>query len=113
MARKDKIAEAEYQAEWYRRPGNMEKVRAARIARAAVIVAMVREYKNRPCMDCKVQYPFYVMELDHRDPSLKLVHPHRLSTTGWTDARVKEELAKCDVVCANCHRIRTNKHLGC
>ena len=27
---------------------------------------LVRDAKNRPCADCGVQYPYYVMDLDHR-----------------------------------------------
>lgn len=26
--------------------------------------------------------------------------------------KLKEEIAKCDVVCSNCHRIRTSKRAG-
>lgn len=59
-------------------------------------------------MDCKIKYPYYVLQLDHRDGRVgsddkaisKLVH--------WVGLeRIKEEVKKCDVVCANCHAIRT------
>jgi hypothetical protein len=26
---------------------------------------------------------------------------------GWTYGEILEEIAKCDVVCSNCHRVRT------
>lgn len=29
-------------------------------------------HKNRPCGDCGVQYPSYVMDFHHRDPAEKL-----------------------------------------
>lgn len=57
-------------------------------------------------MDCGVPYPYYVMEFDHRDPSQKLANIGRLLGNSWK--RLKDEIAKCDVVCANCHRERTH-----
>jgi hypothetical protein len=63
--------------------------------------------KDKPCADCGVQYPPCVMDFDHvpeRGP--KLFH------LGQPERNLKEvraELAKCDLVCANCHRIRTWK----
>jgi hypothetical protein len=62
--------------------------------------------RARPCADCGVRFPLFVMQFDHRDPSQKryLVSqmPGRVKL-----ATLMEEIAKCDVVCANCHRVRT------
>lgn len=70
------------------------------------------EQKNQPCMDCGVKYPSYVMDFDHRDPSKKMFGPSRIADFGWL--KIKAELAKCDLVCVNCHRERTfgpiNRH---
>lgn len=68
----------------------------------------VADYKNRPCADCGVQYPSYVMDLDHLPELTKLVKVSTLVSTGASIKRIKEELSKCEVVCANCHRERTN-----
>lgn len=59
-------------------------------------------------MDCGISYPSYVMDFDHRDPSEK---EFGLATSGATYAlsRIKLEIEKCDIVCANCHRERTHK----
>ena len=68
--------------------------------------AFLKEYKANPCVDCGVSYPHYVMDLDHRDPSTKSFNPARLVNMGsWV--KLQEEIAKCDLVCANCHRRRT------
>lgn len=65
----------------------------------------IREQKIRPCMDCKKKYPYYVMEFDHkRDKVFMLSNGHKFS---WDN--IKKEIKKCDVICANCHRIRTHK----
>ena len=62
--------------------------------------------KGVPCMDCGISYPPYVMDFDHRDPTVKSfgLGPSPLSKTL---EEIKLEVAKCDVVCANCHRIRS------
>lgn len=56
-------------------------------------------------MDCGVHYPSYVMDFDHRDPSTKKGGVGKFVSVGWKS--LKEEIAKCDLVCANCHRERT------
>jgi hypothetical protein len=63
-------------------------------------------------MDCGISYHWMVMDLDHRDPMLKEIQPAVMAIRGWGLKRAMEEVAKCDVVCANCHRIRTAKQLG-
>jgi hypothetical protein len=72
------------------------------------IRAIIRQAKEKPCTDCGVQHPFYVMDFDHRPGETKLF------ALGSVGARVRvslqrllAEIAKCDVVCANCHRERT------
>jgi len=62
--------------------------------------------KDKPCMDCGVKYPPYVMDFDHRDPSQKVGGINWLITNG-TWEQVLAEIEKCDLVCSNCHRIRT------
>ena len=45
------------------------------------------------------------MDFDHREPKGKLI---KLSRLVWGNRqRMIEELRKCDLVCAVCHRIRT------
>lgn len=61
---------------------------------------------DQPCADCKVTYPYYVLDFDHLPGSDKAF------TIGESVKRVGkrqmiDEIAKCDIVCANCHRIRT------
>lgn len=62
-------------------------------------------FKRKPCDDCGKRYPPYVMQFDHRDPAQKKFNLSR--SDGKSKAAVLEEIAKCDVVCANCHAERT------
>jgi len=46
------------------------------------------------------------MDFDHRDPSQKR-HSVMAMVSRTGTAAILTEVAKCDVVCANCHRMRT------
>jgi hypothetical protein len=67
----------------------------------------LRDYKeHRGCADCKTNFPHYVLEFDHRPGTKKLGNVyHVLKKYGIEKAR--QEIKKCDVVCSNCHKIRT------
>jgi len=67
---------------------------------------LVRAKKDKPCVDCGVKYPFYVMQFDHTDPSQKVANVNRL-VANRSMKKALAEIEKCEVVCANCHSIRT------
>jgi hypothetical protein len=71
---------------------------------------LLRQYLlEHPCVDCGEVDPL-VLEFDHlRD---KAENVSRLVGAGHSWRRVVAEIAKCDVVCANCHRRRTFTRLG-
>ena len=60
-----------------------------------------------PCADCGKRYPYYVMDFDHKKFSDKIADVSRMFTRNWSLDKIKAEVKKCEVVCANCHRIRT------
>jgi hypothetical protein len=65
-------------------------------------------FKAHPCRDCGETDPV-VLEFDHlRDKRFNI--GGRLAYYNWD--RILEEIAKCDVVCANCHRRRTARRQG-
>jgi hypothetical protein len=69
---------------------------------------LVREAKNgQPCADCGIEYPHYVMDFDHRPGFVKRANLSILVKRGAAEAVLRAEIAKCDLVCANCHRVRT------
>ena len=74
------------------------------------IKAIMSEYKKTlKCKDCGFSTLIYtdVMEFDHLDNK-----KHTISTmvsTGLSWENIMKEIKKCDSVCANCHRIRTQK----
>lgn len=62
--------------------------------------------KRTPCMDCDVQYNPWVMQFDHRPEEEKVADISKL-VRGGSWKKLVDEIAKCDVVCANCHIMRT------
>lgn len=69
--------------------------------------AVIDAAKRKPCADCRRTYPWYVMEFDHT----RGVKARNINA-GMGYYRLLDELAKCDVVCANCHATRTYKRRG-
>jgi hypothetical protein len=67
-----------------------------------------------PCDDCGGVYPLVMLDFDHRQPTHKLF---ALSTARNYAirhlSRVLQEVRKCDVVCACCHRVRTQARRTC
>lgn len=96
ISEKDRISKRKWAVK------NKEAVARVRAERAAVI----QKAKDKPCMDCGVKYPLFIMHFDHRDPSLKVKSVSQMTTHSLK--KIQEEIAKCDVVCANCHGIRTH-----
>jgi hypothetical protein len=99
---------------WYSRHAETQKQAVTRnnVRATEERRRVIRAAKQRPCVDCGHSYPFYVMDLDHvRGTKFRsisqMVNGHKYSI-----AKILEEIAKCDVVCANCHRERTFSRLG-
>lgn len=98
-----------YARDWQRKNGKRYADRAR---------ALIQEHKVGPCVDCGGDFPQVCYDFDHRDPMQK--HPSLRGKLGHTSVRRNmnylartsatqflDEIKKCDVVCANCHRIRT------
>lgn len=68
---------------------------------------IIDEAKAKPCMDCGRVFGPEQLDFDHvRDKKFQNIS--ELRNNGSVSLEMlKKELAKCDVVCVNCHRIRT------
>ena len=62
---------------------------------------------SMPCMDCQQFFPPECMDFDHRDGAEKVDCVSLLLNRSWDV--VLAEINKCDLVCSNCHRIRTKR----
>ena len=71
---------------------------------------LVELKKNKSCKICGFS-DFRALEFHHRVPGAKEVGLSRIgSKRGWKWDRILEEAEKCDIICANCHRIRHSPH---
>ncbi len=78
-------------SDWQKKKGRLNKIKAI-------------EYKGGKCEDCGGVFEACCYDFHHTDPSIKDSNIARL--TGRDFENMKEELDKCVLLCANCHRIR-------
>lgn len=76
-------------------------------ARWRANAAMLNEIRDVPCADCGRRFLPCVMQFDHRDPTMKTHEVTRILMRARSV--ILAEVAKCDIVCTNCHRDRTYK----
>lgn len=88
----------------------IEKARVRNAEQTRVNNAFLIEYLTcHPCIDCG-ETDIVVLEFDHlRD---KVADVSVLAGQGYSLEKVKREIDKCEVVCANCHRRRTARRAG-
>lgn len=64
---------------------------------------------THPCVDCGEKNPI-VLEFDHKKDKVDCVG--EIARRNGSLKAVKDEIAKCEVRCANCHRIKTAQSNG-
>jgi len=84
-------------------------MRELRRTRKAWRHAEINKIKSGPCIDCGKQFSPHVMDFDHREPSSKEYNISYLVNKDLPWSKVLREISKCDIVCACCHRKRTQK----
>lgn len=100
----------EYQAKWIsdNRERHRERVRKSlSIKRKNNTILYLSLFEKKSCIDCgESRIP--TLDFDHIDPSTKkfnISQGFRLNYS-WED--ILEEVDKCEIRCANCHRIKTS-----
>ena len=66
--------------------------------------------RSHPCVDCG-QIDVRVLEFDHVHGN-KSYNIARMISEGFSWSTIEVEIAKCEVRCANCHRIKTGEKNG-
>ncbi len=79
--------------------------------RREIITEFYRQAKTVPCADCGTKYDPWVMQFDHRVGTEKCYNVSYMAAKGMSIDKLKEEMIKCDVVCANCHCKRTHDRI--
>ena len=79
------------------------------IARRNKQVEFLQEYKlKHGCADCGYNAHYAALQFDHL-PGTDKKFTIAQKAKAYTLSRLKAEIAKCEVVCANCHAIRTTR----
>lgn len=97
-----KECRSKYLKKWYKNNSTLQKNRARQSKEK--IAEYVRHLKTtQSCVDCGNFYHYSQMDFDHlRDKKFCI---SKATHSGIELA--KKEIAKCELVCANCHRLRT------
>lgn len=99
-----------YHKEYYLK--NTEKLKAKTVDMNRKIRLRNREFlkkikESSPCSDCKNYYPYYVMTFDHIFEKTESLA--NLSRACVSLERLQQEIDNCELVCSNCHHIRTHE----
>lgn len=104
---RDKQNEKDWKRRWYL--ANKDRHTALSRASAARRKAIYENLKSGPCVDCGTQYPPCVMQFDHVRGDKKAIVSDLARRRSV--ATMLAEIEKCDLVCANCHAVRTSNRL--
>ncbi|MBI2452467.1 hypothetical protein HYV50_05340 [Candidatus Pacearchaeota archaeon] len=95
----------EYRREWYISHKKSEK-KYVRIRKKKIREWIEHYKKSLKCKVCSENHPA-VIEFHHKkDKKFEISY---MVANGYSIPRIREELEKCEVLCANCHRKRHYK----
>jgi hypothetical protein len=86
-----------------------EYATVSRVKTKARNKAYVDEVKSGPCTDCGGRFPTVCMHFDHLDGATKEFEISWAIARTFSLERIKLEIEKCELVCANCHAVRTER----
>ena len=87
---------------WYHR--NAEHAKGKVKERRRALFKWFREYKTTlSCKRCDENHPA-TLDFHHRNPADKVNEIAQTVADGWSKEHILKEIAKCDVLCSNCHR---------
>lgn len=95
--------------QYYKEKGELHKknvVRRNKKNRKVLQDYILQHFKSNSCKDCGNSDP-RVLEFDHLPQFKKSKDISRLLAASVSTNTLQKEMDKCEVVCANCHKIRT------
>lgn len=98
MSRRGSLQQSRHQSKHFRSSTYQEH----RLQNRKQAKAFIRELKAHSVCSCGESHPG-VLQFHHRDPQKKRADIYMMAAQGWSLERIKNEIAKCDVLCANCH----------
>ena len=104
-----RMCQSEHHSEHYQKnKGLYAQKKKDRRAALRDFVKSLKEQQGYLCVDCGQVHPTWRLDFDHRPGEVKTLEVSKMPTAGLSTQRILDEVAKCDLVCANCHRDRTH-----
>jgi hypothetical protein len=97
---KKKTYNRRFNKRWYAK--NQRKRRAEIAQRRNELVAWFHELKTLKCNRCPETH-WACLDFHHLDPTQKDTNLAQAANNGWSKERILAEIAKCEVLCKNCH----------
>lgn len=85
------------------------KAKAHDKRQALRLAEVIDREKSRPCAVCERSLPPHLMQFDHIEPSHKRFNIADVRHSGYSVDTVLKEIAKCRVLCVECHTDHTAK----
>lgn len=105
MRKRDRDKQRAYQRDHYQR--NKAEIIRKRDEWREILRDRIIQYKlEKGCMDCGYKDHYAALEFDHvRGTKEYNISEMPSKGCGWE--KIQREIDKCEIVCANCHRVRT------
>jgi hypothetical protein len=100
-----KSCRREYDADYWLRTW-VDRIQMRKVHRRE-LVEWYRGLKGAPCVDCGTSFHHAAMHWDHLPGCPKLREVSYMVLRGFRRETILEEISKCELVCANCHAVRT------
>jgi hypothetical protein len=102
----------QYKKDYYKTNSTKLKaqIAASRVKRRVSLREFLDDLKNHPCVDCGNTFPPECMDFDHiPERGEKLFNIGETWGGSYSKKRILAEVEKCELVCSNCHRMRTRQ----
>ena len=77
-----------------------------KVLRSETNIFIQRYLSGHPCVDCG-ESDITVLEFDHKGEVQKLMAVSSMIRAQYSISKIRSEIEKCEVRCANCHRRKT------
>ena len=106
MCMRDKKQQKIKQRESYER-NKAQIIQRQKERRQRIVEWIIGLKKDQPCTDCGQVYHFAAMHYDHLPGATKLGTIREMAYRYADKQKILDEIAKCELVCSNCHAVRT------
>lgn len=104
MPYKDKNKQLKYQREWYKQPNNNERIRNKTAERKRELKRWLKELKTSMRCEYCGERETICLDFHHDNEKNKEHNISNMIKKGFSKNRILDEIEKCTVLCANCHR---------